>query len=109
MSHAAALAVCVVLTACAQLLLKMGAAGKPTFSASFANRRTVSGYAILGIVTVLVVYALQGLELKVVTAFMSLTYLLVSISAWLFLREELTPNRVLGCLLIMAGIVVFSI
>jgi drug/metabolite transporter (DMT)-like permease len=104
--HSGMLAMCILLTATAQLLLKAGAS-RPHPLASFLNPQTAAGYALLAGVTLMMVYVMQRIELKVATAFQSVTFLLVLAGAMLFLRERVTRARVLGSLLIVAGIAVF--
>jgi drug/metabolite transporter (DMT)-like permease len=106
--HSGMLVACILLTAVAQLLLKAGAARKHVMT-SFLNLQTLAGYALLASVALMSVYVMQRIELKVVTAFQSLTFLLVIAGATIFLREQVTRIRFLGSALILAGMVVFSL
>ena len=107
--HYMALALCIVLTSIAQLLLKFGASNKQTVSHSFVNRSTLGGYGLLAVVTIISVYAMQVIELKVVTAWVSATYLLVVLLARTVLKEPLTIMKMVGCGLITLGGVIFSL
>jgi len=106
--HSGVLVACILLTSTAQLLLKAGSE-RPHLIASFLNMQTIAGYAILSCVTLMSVYVMQRIELKVVTAFQSITFLLVLAGAALFLRERLTRGQILGSVFILAGIVVFAL
>lgn len=107
-SHALALGACLLLTATSQLLLKHGASGETTARSALLNRFTLSGYALLVMVTVLAVYAMQAIELKVVTAWTALTYLMVTAGSATILGEHVNRARWLGSALIVAGIAVFQ-
>lgn len=106
--HYAALAGCVVLTVCAQLFLKRGASNNTSVLSSFLNPWTIIGCGLFCIVTILSVYAMQEVELKTVTAWISTSYLLVVILALLIYKEVLTSKKIIGCLLIVIGIITFS-
>ena len=107
-THWLALAGCVVLTACAQILLKKGALSGRRFFASL-NPSTLSGYGLFGCVTVLSVYAFQQIELKTVTAWTATTYLLVAGLAHVVLDEPMTWSKAVGCFLVVAGGVAFAL
>ena len=105
----AALLACIVLTAAAQMLLKIGADPKRTFIANLLHAATITGYGIFLVVTVLTVYVMQAIEMKTVTAWVGLTYILVTAGALLFLKEKVTLKKVVGPFLIVFGFFVFHI
>lgn len=107
--HFGVLLACVFLTACAQLCLKSGATGRSGTVAAFVHWQALLGYAMLATVAVLAVYASQRLPLKLITAFQSLTYVLVVIGAWTLLGEKPSRRRVIGAMVIVVGTVVFSL
>ena len=106
--HYAALAGSIVLTVCAQLLLKRGVSNNTSILSSFLNPWTIIGWGLFFIVTILSVYAMQEIELKTVTAWASTSYLLVVILALFIYKERLTSGKIIGCLLIVIGIITFS-
>ena len=64
---------------------------------------------ILFFVTVLSVFALQGIELKFFYAVAyALNFILVTILSWFFLREQLSREKVIGILLIAFGVIFFN-
>jgi len=108
-SHAIALGISILLTALCQMMLKTGASGKAKWIGSFLNRRTILGYGMFVLVTLLTVYAMQRIALKTMTAWNALTFILVVVfSRWL-LGENVDRFRMAGCALIVAGILVFSL
>lgn len=107
--HALAMTAAIILTAVAQVLLKTGAARGRSFTTSFLNGYTLTGYAVFGVVTVFGVFALQGIRLSTFTAWASLAYPLVMLLSYFILREYLAKDRLLGTGLIVLGILVFSL
>ena len=108
MSYYAALATGILLTGFAQVLMKSGTERKGTWIAIFMNWRTIMGYAIFGLVTALNIYALQGIDLKTVSAWTATTYIVVILLSWKLLREEIDWKAAWGCALIVLGIIVFN-
>ncbi|MFT5438700.1 MAG: multidrug transporter EmrE-like cation transporter [Alphaproteobacteria bacterium] len=99
-----ALFVAITLTAVAQVLLKAGS--RPDSPAGFPLK--LLGLGTLGIVTILMVLAMQGLPLRTVTAWTGLTFVLVPLAARLFLKERLSRRTMLASVVIVIGIVLFS-
>ena len=108
-SHYTAMAICILLVPVAQTLMKLGTDAEDTISHSLLRPQVLAGLAILWLVTVLSVYSFQVVEMKTSTAWTSLTYILVTLSASLVLKEKVRPIRWLGCSLIVAGILVFQL
>ena len=106
--HAVALAVGIVLTSISQILLRRGAGGKVSWYISFLNVYTALAYGLFLIVTILNVYAMKTIQLKTITTWISLTYVLtLFLSGWI-LKEKLNGKMILGVLLIAIGIAVYS-
>jgi len=107
--HACALALVILLSACSQLLLKLGAAGKKSRLESFFNSRTLSGCALFLVVTLLSVFAMQRIHLATVTAWSGINYILIAILSRTLLKENVSRSALLGCLLVALGIALFSL
>lgn len=107
--HTLALFACVILTACAQILLKIGASKEGRWISGYLNYSTFAGYTVFAVVTVLGVYAMQVIELKIATAWTGATYALVAIAAAVILKERLSKRRIFGPVLIVTGIIFFHI
>jgi multidrug transporter EmrE-like cation transporter len=102
----------VFLTGVSQVLLKCGARrgeGNTSFFAPYLNILTISGYAILLIVTVISVIALREIPLKIFYALAALGYVVVAGLSWRLLKEGITQNKILAVLLIVCGIILFNI
>jgi|AntAceMinimDraft_17_1070374.scaffolds.fasta_scaffold42362_2 drug/metabolite transporter (DMT)-like permease len=107
-AHTAALASAIVITSISQVFLKSGATGKTSFIKSFLNWKTIVGYCLLAIVTILNVYAMQRIELKTITAWIGTTYILVVLFSLLFLKEKIDLFKIIGCGLIVFGVLIFT-
>jgi drug/metabolite transporter (DMT)-like permease len=108
------LIIMVCLTVAGQLLIKV-ASSKVTLKRSELNFKTlsnpwlVSGVAITFAAPVFYFLALKKIDLSIAFAFSSLNYALVMIASSVFFKEKLSFNKVIGTLIIVAGILLFSI
>ena len=98
-----ALFVAILMTVGSQLLLKIGAS-KP---GKRLNIPTVSGLIMFGMVTVLMVFALQEILLKTVIALNALSFAAMPMAAKIFLGEEITAKVHVGVATIVLGIAIF--
>ena len=101
--HYLALAASILLTVLSQLLLKIGAGRER----GAVNLITLISLACFGLVTILIVYALQAIELKTLIAFNALVFVAMPLSAKYFLKETITTRQFVGSLVILAGILAF--
>jgi len=102
-------ALCVLLTGIGQLCLKLGSRNKQSLLGMYVSPHTLSGYAILFIVTILSVLALRGIDLKTFSAFMALNYVAITLLSVAILREELSKNRTIAIALIIFGVIAFNL
>ena len=99
----------IVITGVAQVLMRVGSkklVGRT--SSRIPGWELFAGYALFFGVTVLNVYAFQAIPLKTMTAWSALTYVWVMFLAWAWLKEPVGLRMVGGCVLIVAGIGVFT-
>jgi drug/metabolite transporter (DMT)-like permease len=97
---------CTLLGAAGQVLIKTGANALSRSHpwAMLTNVPLISGYTLYGLMTVLFIYALRDEELSFVYPIISLTYVWVTgLSFWLF-HEALNPFKILGVVIIVAGV-----
>jgi drug/metabolite transporter (DMT)-like permease len=100
----------ILLTGLAQILLRMGARQPDAgLIARMLQPKIVLGYGLFFGVTLLNVFAMQAIELRVMTAWSSLTYVWVMLLSGVCLRERITGRMVWGCGLIVVGVLVFSL
>jgi drug/metabolite transporter (DMT)-like permease len=102
-------AVCVLLTGVGQLCLNLGSRTRQGLVRMYVNPYTLSGYAILFIVTLLSVLALMDMDLKTFSAFMALNYVTITLLSTAVLRETLSKNRMIAIILIVCGVIAFNL
>ena len=101
---------CTVIGAAAQVLIKSGAGSVhaqgvlPTLVAMAMSPKLVFGYSLYGISAALMVLALRHGELTALYPIIALTYVWVSILSVLLFHEQMSPLRVAGITMIVAGV-----
>ena len=106
---------CTLIGAAAQMLIKSGATALPHVDGFAANvvamlssTLLLAGYSLYGISTVLLVVALKHGELSMLYPIIALTYVWVAILAVMVLHESLSPLRLAGVIVIVAGVAVLG-
>ena len=74
----------------------------------FLNPWIVSGLASAFLASLAWMAAMTRFEINYAYPFMSLAFIIVMVLSVLFLQEQITVNRVLGTLLVVAGLVVVT-
>jgi len=109
MNHYLIALAAVGITVVSQMLLKRGAVtSKKTVTSVYLNPYTLFGYALLVISTVLIVYALKGIDMKEMVFILPLTYVFVPLLATVLFEEKVGRNQVIGIFLIFIGIIIFN-
>lgn len=97
---------CTLFGAAAQILFKFGAnalvSGNPL--AMMQSVPLLAGCSLYGISTGLLVLALKDGELSILYPVISLTYIWVMFLSMAFFKESMNPYRLLGVLVIVAGV-----
>lgn len=109
MIHYAYLFGAIAMTVVAQLLLKYGGSRSYQGIRVVVNVFNLVGYSLLLVVTIMLVVALQGIPLKIATAWISLTYMLVVIASVLIFKEGRMLRKLLGCMMIVVGVMLFEV
>ena len=92
-----------VLAALGQILFKSGAAGR-THWLEFINLPVIGGLGCYGLSTLLWIYCLSRLPLRVVYPYTALTFVLVYLGAFLAFGEKPGARGIAGVLLVLAGL-----
>ena len=103
----------IALSAAAQLLMKIGMSGigspaltgSPSLIASISNPYVAGGFAAYGIGAILWLQVLSRMDLSMAYPLVSIGFVLVAGLSWLVLGEPLSFGRVVGTVLIIAGVV----
>ena len=99
-----------VLSAFSQMLLKKSTTiEKDSRIKEYLNPFVISGYGLTFICMILMIIAYKGITLKLGAILESLVYFYVMILGKVFFDEKLTLKRVLGNIIIVCGVAVFSL
>lgn len=101
----------VVMTAVSQLCFKLGADRSKAHGvlSVFTNPYSVAAYGMLFAVTLLNLFAYRRLPLKISVVVLPFTYILVGLFSFVFLKERVSAQQLLGAGVIILGIVVFNV
>jgi len=97
-----------IFTSIAHLLLKKGTVmSTEKHVKMYMHPYSLFSYAIFAIVAFLSIVALRGLDLKEFFALNSLTYIFIPVLSFIFLKELVTKNKLIGIILISIGVITF--
>lgn len=97
----------ILLTSFSHLLLRIGAKNKAKSSAIIFDVATISGYFLFFIVIVLMIYAMQQIELKTAMAWNATTFIATPVIGYMFIKEPLDLRIVAGSVIIVIGLLIF--
>lgn len=101
----------VFISSISQIFLKKSAiknAGATGFKAQYLNRYVIVGYLLLLVAMLIPLYAYQFVDLKYGAVIESLGYAFVMALSWLFFREKITRKKLIGNIMIIAGVIIFG-
>lgn len=98
----------VLIASFSQILLKKSAKKQyDSFLKEYLNPYVIIGYAMMVGSTILTILAYSGVAYKNGPVIESLGYILIMFLSFIFFHEKITKKKLLGNLLILAGIFVF--
>lgn len=99
----------VVISSFSQILLKKSAVKQyDSFLKEYLNAHVIIGYGMMFVATITTILAYHfGVEYKNGPVIESLGYLMIMILSYFFFREKITKRKLIGNLLVLAGIAVF--
>jgi len=99
----------IIMTSVAHLLLKKGSVSAvESDTKMYLHPLSILAYGIFAVVAFLSISAMKGLDLKVFFALTSLTYICIPVLSFVFLRESVTRNKLIGILIISIGVIIFN-
>lgn len=99
-----------MLSSFSQILLKKSTLIKRnSVIKEYLNLYVIIGYGITALCMILVIIGYKGVPFKYGAVLESLTYIYIMILSKLILREKLTKRKILGNLIIVAGVIMFSL
>ena len=103
-----ALFLAVFVSASSQMLLKKAASIKyDSVVREYLNPWVISGYALMIISTLCVIFAYRGVAYKNGAIIESLGYLLIMFLSRIIFGEKITKKKLIGNMIILAGVLVF--
>lgn len=102
------LVLAVLVSSVSQIILKKSAS--KTYNSIFReyfNFYVITGYGLMVVSTVLVIFGLKGVPYKNEPIIESLGYIFVMILSNLILEEKITKKKIIGNLLILSGIIIY--
>lgn len=102
------LSVCIA--SMSQILLKKSAnierKGK---IAEYMNKEVILSYGLLFVSTLLTLYAYKEVKLSMGLVLETISYILIPILSYFILKEKISKRQIYGIVLIMLGIIIYSI
>lgn len=99
-----------MLSSFSQILLKKSAQKeKDSVIKEYLNLYVIGGYAITALCMVLTIIAFKGMPFKYGAVLESLTYLYIMVLSKMLLGEKLTKKKVIGNIIIVIGVIIFSL
>lgn len=115
------LIISVLLGVLGQLLLKMGMTQVGPLESEgglggliqvgirvFSNLKVIAGFASYGISSLFWIAVLSKINLSLAYPMLALNYVLVPLTAWFFLSEQIPPLRWVGMGVIIIGVIIIS-
>lgn len=100
----------VLISAFAQVLLKKSAdTKKDSIIKEYLNVKTICSYSIFFIATLCSVFAYKYLPLSYGPILGTLEYIFVAILSYIFLKEKIKKKKLIGLLIVLAGVFIYSI
>lgn len=101
---------CTFFSAVSQILLKKSAdIDHGSWIREYLNWRVITAYSIYAIVLLLNIWAFTKIDLKYGAVIDTFTYVFVMLLSIMVLHEKIPKGRVLGNILIMIGVIVYTL
>lgn len=98
----------VIISSASQMLLKKGATIKfDSVIQEYINPWVISGYGLMILSTLCVIFAYRGIAYKNGAIIESLGYLLIMLLSRIFFGEKITKKKLFGNMIILAGVLLF--
>jgi drug/metabolite transporter (DMT)-like permease len=104
--------IAVLLTAIAQILLKVGAnknRGSQSLIKQYLNIYIFAGYCVFFGVTVINLYVYKFLPIKLAVVFLPFVFIFVAVFSFLVFNETLTKKQLISYIIIIIGVVIYNL
>ncbi len=102
------LAAGILLGVAAQLLLKVGATGEGDLMVQLLRPQTIIGLGLYGMAAFFYIVALRKIPVTVAFPSVALSYAIIAVLGYLWLKEPLGVGQIAGIAMIMAGVVLVN-
>lgn len=100
----------VLLSSFSQILLKKSAQKQyPSKLKEYLNPLVIFSYGLFFLCTLIAMYALKVVPLSMSPILEATGYIFVAILSYIFFKEKLTKKQLLGMILIISGIVIYTL
>lgn len=100
----------VLLSSFSQILLKKSAQKQyPSKLKEYLNPLVIFSYGLFFLCTLIAMYALKVIPLSMSPILEATGYIFVAILSYIFFKEKLTKKQLLGMILIISGIVIYTL
>lgn len=102
------LAAGILLGVAAQLLLKVGATGEGDLMVQLLKPQTMIGLALYGMAAFFYIFALRKIPVTVAFPSVAMSYAIIAMLGYFWLKEPLGLAQIAGIAMIMAGVVLVN-
>ena len=88
-----------------QIILKKGATQKNIY----INKYTICGYSLMVISTLFTLVGYKKVSLSLGQILQSLSFIFVIILSYIFLKEKISKRQIVGIIIIIIGIIIYSV
>lgn len=97
------------IASCSQIILKTAATKNyESRLAEYLNKRVMLAYSLFGLSALMSMFALRHIPLSMAVILESTGYVFVAGLSWILLGERLNKTQLLGIVMIVLGIAIFS-
>ena len=95
----------IVVASFSQIILKKGAEQKNIY----INKYTIVGYLLMILSTIFTLLGYKGVDLTLSGILQGLSFVFVPIFSFLMLKEKINKKTILGIVVIIIGIIIYSV
>ena len=100
--------VSVLVSAFSQIILKKSAEIEyKDVLHEYLNPRVIIAYSMFVVSTLLTLYAYKGIPLSLGPLLEAVGYIYIPVLSYIFLKEKLTPKKMIGSIFIIGGILIY--
>lgn len=100
----------VFVASCSQILLKTSANRQhKNRSSEYLNVRVIAAYTMFAVATVAGMFVIRYIPLSLVSVLESSSYIFVLVLSRFILKERITGRQLAGMLLILTGVLIFTV